>query len=261
MDLDLKGKAALVTGGSEGIGAGVARALAAEGVEVAICARTEATLKATAAEIGEATGVRVVPIPADLRTLDGCRAAVRGAAEALGRLDFLINNAGASQFSRFVDLTDEALTDAVEGKLLGYMRCAKEVIPYLQRQGGGSIINITGATQQAAPLHSAGGSCNAAIRMFSKILAHELGPLGIRVNSLAPGSIETRRGARAAEARAKARGVTPAEIVAENVRTIPSGRIGTVEDIASVICFLLSDRSSYVNGAAISVDGAKSLVI
>lgn len=261
MELGLRGKAALVTGGSEGIGAGVARALAAEGVEVAICARTESKLKETAAEITEATGMRVVPIPADLRTEEGCRAFVDAAAAALGRVDILVNNAGASKFAAFLDLSDEEFTDAVNGKLLGYVRCARAVIPHLQKQGGGSIINVTGATQQAVPMHTAGGSCNAAIRMFSAILAIELGPHNIRVNSLAPGSIRTRRGDRSVEARAKARGITPEQALAETVRTVPSGRIGTIEDIADAVCFLVSDRASYVNGAALQVDGAKSVVI
>ena len=261
MDLGLKGKAALVTGASEGIGAGIARGLAEEGVEVAICARTESKLKETAAEITEATGVRVVPIPADLSTLEGCRSFVRSSAEALGRIDILINNAGASAFGAFLDLPDEAFTDAINGKLLGYIRCAREVIPYLQRQGGGTIINITGTTQQAVPLHTPGSACNAAIRMFSKEISMELGPLGIRVNSLAPGRIQTKRADQLLEATAAAQGVSPETLLAGLVKTIPSGRVGTVRDISDAVCFLVSERASYVNGAALVVDGSKSLVI
>jgi 3-oxoacyl-[acyl-carrier protein] reductase len=261
MELGLEGKAALVTGASEGIGRAIARKLADEGVRVAICARTEATLKATAAEIAEATGMDIAPIPADLRSLAGCQRVVEQAAERLGGVDILVNNAGASAFGAFVDLPDDAFVDAINGKLLGYIRCTKAVIPHMQRRGGGTIVNITGTTQQAVPLHTPGSACNAAIRMFSKELSMELGPLGIRVNSVAPGRIQTARADRLLVATAAAQGTTPDAVLADLVKTIPSGRVGAPDDIGDVVCFLVSDRASYVNGAALVVDGSKSPVI
>ena len=261
MDLGLKSKTALVTGASEGIGTAIARKLAEEGVRVAICARTEAKLRATAGEIARATGMEIVPIPADLRSLAGCQGFVEHAAERLGGIDILVNNAGASAFGAFVDLPDEAFVDAINGKLLGYIRCARAVIPHMRRRGGGAIVNITGTTQQAIPLHTPGSACNAAIRMFSKELSMELGPLNIRVNSLAPGRIQTARSDRLLEASAAARGVSPEAILTELVKTIPSGRVGTIDDIGNAVCFLVSERASYVNGAALVVDGSKSEVI
>jgi NAD(P)-dependent dehydrogenase (short-subunit alcohol dehydrogenase family) len=261
MDLGLKGKLALVTGASEGIGSAVARKLAQEGVRVAICARTESTLKDTAAAIARTTGMDIVPIPADLRTLDGCRTVVEQAAEALGGLDILVNNAGASAFGPFVDLPDEAFVDAINGKLLGYIRCAKAAIPHMRRRGGGVIVNITGTTQQAIPLHTPGSACNAALRMFSKELSMELGPLNIRVNSLAPGRIQTARADRLLEATAAAQGTTPEAVLGQLVKTIPSGRVGATDDIADAVCFLVSERATYINGAALVVDGSKSVVI
>src|SRR5215831_1530405 len=179
MELGLKGKTALVTGASEGIGMAVARKLSEEGVRVAICARTESKLKATAEEISRASGSDVVPITADLRSLAGGAGFVDEAAKRLGGIDILVNNAGASAFGPFVDLPDEAFVDAINGKLLGYIRCAKAAVPHMRRRGGGVIINITGTTQQAIPLHTPGSACNAAIRMFSKELSMELGPLNI----------------------------------------------------------------------------------
>ncbi|HMH53610.1 MAG TPA: SDR family oxidoreductase [Candidatus Acidoferrum sp.] len=261
MELGLRGKTALVTGASEGIGAAVAWKLAEEGVRVAICARTEATLKATAAEITKVTGMEIVPIPADLRTLAGCQGFVAEAAGRLGGVDILVNNAGASGFGPFVDLPDDAWTDAIDGKLLGYVRCARAVVPHMIRRGGGTIVNITGTTQQAIPFHTPGSACNAALRMFSKELSMELGPLGIRVNSVAPGRIQTARADRLLVATAAAQGTTPDAVLADLVKTIPSGRVGVPDDIGDVVCFLVSDRASYVNGAALVVDGSKSPVI
>jgi len=224
----LEGRSAIVTGASEGIGSAVARKLAEEGVRVAICARTEAKLKETAAEIAQATGMQIEPIPADLRALAGCQGFVAQAAERLGGIDILVNNAGASAFGAFVDLPDDAFVDAINGKLLGYIRCAKAVIPHLRRRGGGTIINITGTTQQAVPLHTPGSACNAAIRMFSKELSMELGPLNIRVNSVAPGRIQTARADRLLDATAAAQGTSPEALLSQLVRTIPSGRLGTI---------------------------------
>jgi 3-oxoacyl-[acyl-carrier protein] reductase len=261
MELGLEGKAALVTGASEGIGKAIARKLADEGVRVAICARTEATLKATAAEIAEATGIDIAPIPADLRSLAGCQRVVEQAAERLGGVDILVNNAGASAFGAFVDLPDDAFVDAINGKLLGYIRCAKAVIPHMRRRGGGTIVNITGTTQQAVPLHTPGSACNAAIRMFSKELSMELGPLNIRVNSVAPGRIQTARADRLLEATASAQRTSPDVLLGHLVKMIPSGRVGTGDDIADAVCFLVSARASYINGAALVIDGSKSLVI
>jgi 3-oxoacyl-[acyl-carrier protein] reductase len=260
MDLGLKGRLALVTGASEGIGSAIARKLAEEGARVAICARTESTLKDTAAAITRTTGQEIVSIPADLRSLDGCRAVVQQAAENLGGLDILVNNAGASAFGPFVDLPDEAFVDAINGKLLGYIRCAKAAVPHMRRRGGGVIVNITGTTQQAIPLHTPGSACNAAIRMFSKELSMELGPLNIRVNSVAPGRIQTARADRLLDATAAAQGTTPEVVLGQLVKTIPSGRVGTTDDIAAAVCFLVSERANYINGAALVVDGSKSVV-
>jgi NAD(P)-dependent dehydrogenase (short-subunit alcohol dehydrogenase family) len=131
----------------------------------------------------------------------------------------------------------------------------------MRRRGGGTIVNITGTTQQAVPFHTPGSACNAAIRMFSKELSIELGALNIRVNSLAPGRIQTARGDRLLEATAAAQGTSPEAMLSQLVKAIPSGRLGTIDDIADAVCFLVSERATYVNGAAWVVDGSKSVVI
>lgn len=261
MDLGLKGKRALVTGASEGLGEGIAQALAAEGANVAICARTASKLEAVAERIAKETGSDVYAIPADMRSLEGCESFVNTAAEKLGGIDILVNNAGASAFGPFVDLPDEAFTDAINGKLLGYVRCTRAAIPHLRKAGGGNIMNITGTTQQAVALHTPGSACNAAVRMFSKELSIEMGPENIRVNSLGPGRIQTARADRLLRANAEEAGVSEEAVLEGLVKTIPSGRIGTVADIADAVCFLVSDRATYVNGSALVIDGSKSLVI
>lgn len=261
MDLRLTGKIALVTGASEGIGEGVAQALAAEGARVAICSRTASKLETTAARIATETNAEVIAIPADMRSLAECEAFVNEAADRLDGVDILVNNAGASAFGPFVDLPDEAFTDAINGKLLGYIRCTRAVIPHMKKRGGGTILNITGTTQQTVPLHTPGSACNAAVRMFSKELSMELGPLNIRVNSLGPGRIQTARSDRLQKAMAEEQGVSEEEIQSRLVSTIPSNRLGTIADVADAVCFLVSERATYVNGSALVIDGSKSLVI
>ncbi len=261
MDLGLTGKIALVTGASEGIGEGVAQALAVEGARVAICSRTASKLEATAVRIANETNAEVIAIPADMRSLAECEGFVNEAAERLGGIDILVNNAGASAFGPFVDLPDEAFTDAINGKLLGYIRCTRAAIPHLKKRGGGTILNITGTTQQTVPLHTPGSACNAAVRMFSKELSVELGPMNIRVNSLGPGRIQTARSDRLQKAMAEEQGVSEEEVQRGLVSTIPSNRLGTAADVADAVCFLVSARATYVNGSALVIDGSKSLVI
>lgn len=260
MELGIAGKVALVTGASEGIGEGIAEAFANEGVRLAICARTASKLEATADRIAKASGSEVIPIPADLRTLDGCEGFVAAAAAHFGGVDILVNNAGASAFGAFVDLPDDAFVDAINGKLLGYIRVTRAALPHMTRPGA-NIVNITGATQQAVPLHTPGSACNAAVRMFSKELSMELGPKGIRVNSLAPGRIQTERSDRLLQASAEAKGISEASMLDDLISTIPSARVGTVADVADAVCFLVSERATYVNGSALVIDGSKSLVI
>ena len=199
------------------------------------------------------TGSNVFAIPAGMRSLEGSESFVEAAAERLGGVDILINNAGVSAFGAFIDLPDDAFVDAINGKLFGYIRCARAAIPYMQKRVAGNILNITGATQQAIPLQTPGSTCNAAVRMFSKELSMELGPMNIRVNSLGPGYIQTARADQLLKANAETQGISEAEVL--------SGLVSTVADIADAVCFLVSERATYVNGSALVIDGSESLVI
>jgi 3-oxoacyl-[acyl-carrier protein] reductase len=260
MELGLKGKLALVTGASEGIGAGIAESLAAEGVRVAIVARTEAKLRETAERITQRTGTEVVLVAADVRTLAGCQGAVAQAVERLGGLDFLVNNVGAAGFGKFMDLPDEVFVDSINGKLLSCVRFTQAAIPHMKRRGGGGIVNITGATQEVIDNHSPGAICNAGMRLLSKELAIELAPLKIRVNSIAPGPFKTARAGRNNKRRSIERGVSEEALMAQYIATIPLQRWGEPTEIGDAICFLFSEKAGFISGAAIAIDGAKPRV-
>src|SRR5881628_3914191 len=144
MDLGLKGQVALVTGGSKGIGKAVARGLAQEGVRVAIWARSKASLEASAQELAKATGAEVFAVAGDLTRPDDVQRIVDAADSRFGRIDVLVNNAGAAPGGEILDLTEEDWQKALQLKFMGYVRCIKAVIPHMLRQGGGRIVNIVG---------------------------------------------------------------------------------------------------------------------
>ena len=144
MDLQLKGKTALVTGGSEGIGKGIARVLASEGVNVAICARRKEPLEAAAAEIAQATGRKVVPITADLTKDADAKTFVEKGHAALGRVDIMINNAGSAPGGVIEHLSEADWAQALQLKFMGYVRCLRYVLPIMVKQGGGRVVNLIG---------------------------------------------------------------------------------------------------------------------
>src|SRR5918911_388507 len=194
MDLELAGKTAIVTGGSRGIGKAVARELAGEGVDVAVVARSADALRASAAELAEATGRRIVPIVADTGSDESVKAMVEQAASALGHLDILVNCAaqpgGQSTPPKLAEITDGAFYSDVNVKVMGYLRCAREVAPHMVRQGWGRIINISGlAARQTGS--SIGSMRNVAVVALAKNLADELGPRGVNVNCVHPGTTRT----------------------------------------------------------------------
>ena len=196
MDLELRDKAAIVTGGSRGIGKAIARELALEGVDVAIVARNQEALEATAAELREETGRRIVPIVADTGSDEAVRAMVARAVEGLGRLDILVNAAaqpgGQATPPKLAEITDEAFWADMNVKVMGYLRCAREVAPHLVRQGWGRIVMISGlAARQTGS--TIGSMRNVAVVALAKNLADELGPHGINVTVVHPGTTRTEK--------------------------------------------------------------------
>ena len=259
MDLGIEGRCALVTGGSQGIGRACAEALAAEHVSVAIVARDPDRLVETVEAISARNNGRIVPVAADLATAEGVAAAVDEATQALGRIDILVNNAGAAPLGRIDEIDDETWQSCFDLKVMGYVRCARAVLGGMREAGWGRIINIIGRGGHfPTAKYIAGGSMNAALLNFTQALAEEAGPDGVLVNGINPTATATARWSKLVEQRSQMTGETIEEITAVSASSVPLGRIGEPEDIASMVTFLCSEQASFVNGALIDVDGGQS---
>jgi NAD(P)-dependent dehydrogenase (short-subunit alcohol dehydrogenase family) len=258
MDLGLAGKVALVTGGSKGIGKAVAKGLAQEGAKVAICARTQADLDATAAEIGRLTGGEVFAVAGDLTRPADAPKIVDATASHFGRIDILVNNAGAAPGGLLLDLSEDDWQAALQLKFMGYVRCMKAVIPHMLRQGGGRIVNIVG-NDGVKPIgvELTPSAANAADLAVTLALAEQYGSQNICINAINPGPVATERwdGLIAGIARIRRIRVDEAQKRAE--RSIPLGRICTPEEVANVAVFVASERASFMNGALITLDGGQ----
>ncbi|MFQ5934387.1 MAG: SDR family NAD(P)-dependent oxidoreductase [Dehalococcoidia bacterium] len=256
MDLELEGKAAIVTGGSLGIGKAVARELANEGVDVAICARRSELLEQAAADLAEETGRRILPVQADTTKRESVENLVDTTISTLGKVDILVNNAaviGGLVQGPLDEATEEALSEDIDTKVVGYFRCAKAVAPHMQRQAWGRIINIGGTSGRYSGIIS--GMRNAAVAHLTKTLSDQLGPHGITVNAIHPGTIRTERSGPAYEEEAQRLGVTADEAERRSAQSISIRRIIDAREIGYVVCFLASPRSSAITGDVIAVDG------
>jgi 3-oxoacyl-[acyl-carrier protein] reductase len=256
MDTGLRGKAAIVCASSDGLGRAAAESLAAEGCRLAICSRREVAIRQVAGEIARQAGVDVFPVAADLRNGDDIRRFVASAAEALGGVDILVTNVGGPKPGTFDALTDGDWYEAVDQLLLSAVRLSREAIPYMRRRGGGRIIHITSvAVKQPVPGLMLSNAVRAAVVGFSKTLARELAPEKITVNCVAPGHTRTGRAVQLAKATAEREGKSIEEIERRTVANIPMGRLGDPRELAELIAFLASERSGYITGSVIQVDG------
>ena len=256
MNLELTGKVALVTGASRGIGRAIAVGLAAEGARLALCARTATTLDDAATAAKGAGAQDVVAIAADLSRLDEVQRVVGATIARFGRIDILVNNAGAIRGGDFFTIPDEQWTGDWSLKLMGYIRMARAVMPPMQRQGGGRIVNIVGAAaRNPTPGYLPGGAANAALINFTKGLADLGAPSRILVTAVSPAATMTERWTALMAQQANAAGKTPEEFRAEAEKAYPLGRIAKSEDVADLVCFLVSARASFLTGICITVDG------
>ena len=194
MDLKLNGKVALVTGGSEGIGKGIARALAREGVDVAICARRKDVLEKAADEIRRESGRKVVAIPADLTRREDAESFVHGAVRELGRVDILVNNAGSAPGGVIETIDEDGWMQGLQLKFMGYVRCLKATLPIMRQQGGGRVVNLIGNDGvKESYWEIVPGACNAAGQNLTKALAGQYGKFNISFVAVNPGPVRTER--------------------------------------------------------------------
>lgn len=256
MDLELKGKAAFITGGSMGIGRAVARQLAMEGVSVAIAARGMQALEQTAAELSEETGGTIVPIQADVTSMEDVQRAIDSAAERFGRLDILVNGAAAPGGLVRTELEfaeDKGLLQDIDIKVVGYFRCAKAAAPHMKKHGYGRIVNIGGLTGRGSKQLS--GLRNVALVHMTKTLSDQLGPSGITVNIIHPGVVETPHIHELYEAEAKKQGLTAAEVEANYCKVTPIRRVLQPEEIGWLVAFLSSPKAGAITGESVGIDG------
>lgn len=258
MDLQLTGKKALVTGGSQGIGKKIAATLAAQGADVAICSRGRESIEAAAREISEQTGRQVVAFTADLTKADDARRYVEDAHAALGRIDILVNNAGSAPGGIIETLTEDDWEQALQLKFMGYVRCLRHALPIMVKQGGGRVVNLIG-NDGVKPSYweIAPGAANAAGQNLTKSLAGQYGKHGISFVAVNPGPVRTERWS--GLVKAMARDMNLSYEVADTLApdSIPMGRIAEAQEVANLVTMLASPLMHYVTGTMIEIDGGQ----
>lgn len=257
MDLGLKDKVVLITGGSKGIGYACAALFLLEGARVAICSRSQSNIDAALSRLPGARGYA-----ADL-TSDAQALSVVDKVEAdIGPIDILVNSAGAAARTPADDLNPTIWRAAMDAKFFSYINVVDPVIKRMGARRSGTVINIIGnGGKIASPVHLAGGSANAALMLASVGLANAYAGKGVRVVGLNPGLTETDRVAEGLKASAKAGGISEQDALADALKRIPIGRMADPADIANVVAFLSSAKASYVTGVVISMDGAQVPVV
>ena len=255
MDLGLKDRIAIVTGSSRGLGLASAKALAAEGCLVTLCARHEERLRQAADEVGALAGGagRVLAVQADVSQVEGVQRVIEKTAQTFGGIDVLVNNVGLGGGAGLLETSDADWQDAFDQTLLPAVRASRLAVPHMQKRGGGSIVIIASIFGREAGGRMTYNAVKAAQISLGKSLAQQLAPLNIRVNTLSPGSILFEGGSWW-----RRQQQDPAFIADFVKRELPFGRFGRPDEIGAVVAFLASDRASWISGTSVVVDGCQS---
>src|ERR1700716_3637235 len=258
MDLKLKGKTALVTGGSEGIGKGIALALAREGVARGTWRGPKEPLEAAAADIAKATGRKIVAIPTDLSKDADARNFIEKGHAALGRVDIMVNNAGSSPGGVIEHLSEEDWAQSLQLKFMGYVRCLRYVLPIMVKQGGGRVVNLIG-NDGVKPSYweIAPGAANAAGQNLTMSLAGQYGKNNISFCAVNPGPVRTERWAGLVKAMSRDMKISYEEADTLAPSSIPMGRIAEAVEVANLVAMMASPLTHYVNGTMIEIDGGQ----
>ena len=257
MELGLRERVAIVGGSSKGMGRAAALALAREGASVTVCARDEAELRKAEIEIARVGSQHhVLAIPADLSRPEDIKRVVRGTFNRFGRIDISVNTIGEQLVGRPSETEDDQWEEDLEQNFLSVVRMSREVIPYMKQQQWGRIINrLSMSSNQRPGVPVISTSSHMAVVGYTKILASELAPFNITVNNVLPGYILTEQADSVYEAQAQEREESPQDMIKQTAKTIPMGRLGKPEEVADLLTFLASERSSYITGVSIPLDG------
>ncbi len=258
MQISLSGRAAIVTGGSKGIGFAVAKRFAASGADVAIIARTAEPLNEALAAIRKSSQARVIGVQADVSTAADIQRAYQEVMKTFDKVDIIVNNAGTSRAMPFEKLTDDILRDDLELKLFAAIRLIRLVAPQMKERRWGRIINVLNIGAKAPRPNSMPTSISRAAGMaMTKALSQEFAPHNVLVNALLVGLIRADQHVQ----RAKRTNVPIEEYYKAHEKEIPIGRFGDAEEFANLACFLVSEQGSYITGTAVNVDGGRSPVV
>jgi 3-oxoacyl-[acyl-carrier protein] reductase len=259
MELGIKGRSAIVTGASRGIGRETARQFLEEGVRVTICGRNAETLERTREELVKSTGGEIHAVVADMTKNDDIARLVESARKQFGGIDILVNNAGQMYSGRFDVMTDNGLKEQLETKLFGFLRAIRLVHPLMKAQRWGRIVNlIGGAGKEPDPYMFGSGITNSALLNITKSLSTEFGEDNILVNAVCPGWVDTnlwRRNAQGLAAELGAQSEDEARRLAARKNSL--NRFGRPEELANAIVFLCSERASYITGVSLNLDGGR----
>jgi NAD(P)-dependent dehydrogenase (short-subunit alcohol dehydrogenase family) len=259
VDLGLKNRIAFVTGASRGIGREIALAYAAEGVHLALFGRDDARCASVAKEVADSRGVRAYAVHLDFEQPDTIRSAVEQAIGKLGSVDILVNCAGGAYRGRMQDIPDDQWERYFLVKPLGLIRMTRETLPYLRKSNQARVINIAGTRgREPAKFSAMAGPINFGTLSATKVMANELGPEGITVNAINPGSTDTGRWEELATMTARDRGISIEEARKFLNRDVPLGRVVLPHHVADLAVFLASARAEMIHGTAINVDGGRT---